>query len=344
MLSRLSLSLHVHSDERWPMEVTSNTYFRWPTGLTSNTYFRGVDTGDLNLGEVCAAHIMTTELGLYLFRRDLFRQSFGGGQDLNGSFILENVSLQQQKQQWDSYNMAVSKCSFCKSWICLGLPSLACYVQLLSGETWFTASRELPEMRKGLPEFYPRFLSTEKQMEIYQHVAEPTFLTPYCFLLSRISIYISLAIPISVCVNTCFLLAALVILPHSFGANTLFLYISLACCTPFYMFTCFLLAALVILPHSFGANTLFLYISLACCTPFYMFTCFLLAALVILPHSFGVNTLFLYISLACCTPFYMFTCFLLAALIIRPFRSGLILYFSIYLWLAVPLSICLPVS
>ena len=27
-LSRLSLSLHVHGDERWPIEVTSNTYFR----------------------------------------------------------------------------------------------------------------------------------------------------------------------------------------------------------------------------------------------------------------------------------------------------------------------------
>ena len=41
-LSRLSLSLHVHGDKRWPTEVTSNTYFRWPAGVTSNTYFRGV--------------------------------------------------------------------------------------------------------------------------------------------------------------------------------------------------------------------------------------------------------------------------------------------------------------
>ena len=32
--------LHVHGDERWPMEVTTNTYFRWPTEVTSNTYFR----------------------------------------------------------------------------------------------------------------------------------------------------------------------------------------------------------------------------------------------------------------------------------------------------------------
>ena len=34
--------LHVHDDERWPMEVTSNTYLRWPMEVTSNTYFRGV--------------------------------------------------------------------------------------------------------------------------------------------------------------------------------------------------------------------------------------------------------------------------------------------------------------
>ena len=27
--------LHVHGDERWPMEVTSITYFRWSTEVTS---------------------------------------------------------------------------------------------------------------------------------------------------------------------------------------------------------------------------------------------------------------------------------------------------------------------
>ena len=29
-------------NERWPTEVTSNTYFRWPTEVTSNTYTPGV--------------------------------------------------------------------------------------------------------------------------------------------------------------------------------------------------------------------------------------------------------------------------------------------------------------
>ena len=33
------LDFHVHGDERWPMEVTSSTYFRWPTEVTSNAYF-----------------------------------------------------------------------------------------------------------------------------------------------------------------------------------------------------------------------------------------------------------------------------------------------------------------
>ena len=37
-----STELHGHGDERWPIDVTSKTYFRWPTEVTSKTYFRGV--------------------------------------------------------------------------------------------------------------------------------------------------------------------------------------------------------------------------------------------------------------------------------------------------------------
>ena len=43
IVSRLSLSYtSLHGDERWPMELSSNTYFRWPMEVTSNTYFCGV--------------------------------------------------------------------------------------------------------------------------------------------------------------------------------------------------------------------------------------------------------------------------------------------------------------